>query len=109
MSYWWLNAAFLGLATAVLLAALLPSRRPRRALIARWAAPISAAGASVLILTAVFDNLMIDSGLAVYMRSAISGFFIGAAPLEDFAYPVAGAILLPSLWLLFGVRGARGR
>ena len=108
MTYWWLNLAFLALALAALLVALLSSRR-RRTLIVRWAAPISAAAATVLILTAVFDSIMVDGGLVTYSQSAVSGLVVGAAPLEDFAYPVAGAILLPSLWFLFGGRGARGR
>ena len=109
MTYWWLDLVFLGLAIAVLLVALRVSRRPVRALIARWGAPIAIACVTVLVLTAVFDNIMISSGLATYAMSAISGLLVGTAPLEDFAYPVAGAILLPSLWLLFGRRGARGR
>ena len=109
MTYWWLNLAFLGIALVALIAALVSSRRPRRTLIARWAAPISVAVAAVLVLTAVFDNLMIGGALVTYARSAVSGLVIGAAPLEDFAYPVAGAILLPSVWFLLGRRGARGR
>src|SRR5699024_367998 len=30
----------------------------------------------------------------------ISGVRIGKAPVEDFAYPLAGAMLLPALWQL---------
>jgi len=108
MTYWCLNLAFLGLSLGVLIAAVASSGRRRSTLIARWVAPISAAAATVLILTAVFDNIIIDSGLVTYAQSALSGFAIGAAPLEDFAYPVAGAMLLPSLWLLVGGRRARG-
>ena len=43
-------------------------------------------------------------GLVGYDRALISGAFIGVAPLEDFAYAVAAAILLPSLWALLGGR-----
>ena len=109
MTYWWLDLVFLGLAAAVLLVAIRVSRRPVRGLVAQWGAPIAIACATVLILTAVFDNLMIASGLATYSSSATSGLVIGLIPVEDFAYPVAGAILIPSLWLLFRRRGARGR
>ncbi|WHF20954.1 hypothetical protein QJS66_11790 [Kocuria rhizophila] len=35
-----------------------------------------------------------------YTEQNISGVRIGLAPLEDFAYPVAGVLLLPALWLL---------
>ncbi|MFC5502725.1 lycopene cyclase domain-containing protein [Lysinimonas soli] len=108
MTYWWLNLVFLAVASAVLLAAVRLTPRPGR-VVTRWAVPIAAAGASVLVLTIVFDNVMIDIGLVSYASSAISGMFLGAAPVEDFAYPVAGMILLPSLWLLFGRRGARDR
>jgi hypothetical protein len=47
---------------------------------------------------------MIGIGLVGYDRSLISGAFIGIAPLEDFAYAIAAAVLLPSLWTLIGGR-----
>lgn len=59
----------------------------------------------VVILTAVFDNVMIGVGLVGYDRALISGVFVGIAPLEDFAYAVAAVVLLPALWSL----GARPR
>lgn len=62
--------------------------------------------AVMLALTAVFDNLMIASGLFHYASAHLSGAMIGLAPLEDFAYPLAGALLLPGLWVL--LRGRRG-
>ena len=34
---------------------------------------------------------------------------VGLAPLEDFAYPLAGVLLLPGLWLLLGGRVASAR
>lgn len=63
----------------------------------RWGA-VAAAGAVLVALTAVFDSLMIGAGLFTYASGLISGVRIGAAPLEDFAYPVAIAVLLPPLW-----------
>lgn len=56
----------------------------------------------VLALTAVFDNLMIAAGLFAYSDAHISGIRIGAAPIEDFAYPLAAVILLPALWSRLG-------
>lgn len=109
MTYAWLSVIFIVAAAAVFLLALLSWRSSRRALIARWATPVAAAGVAVMILTAVFDNVMIRSGLMAYARHTISGLLIGVAPLEDFAYPLAGLILLPSLWLLFGKRGRNDR
>ena len=85
MTYWGVNAIFLGVAVVVLAVAVL-LRRPGRLF---W---VSLAGAAVLlvVLTAVFDNVMIASGIMTYTE------------LEDFAYPVAGVLLLPALWLLLG-------
>jgi lycopene cyclase domain-containing protein len=56
------------------------------------------AGAGLLVLTAVFDNVMIAVGLFSYRASAVSGLSVGRAPIEDFAYPIAAAVLLPALW-----------
>lgn len=109
MTYLWLSLVFFAAAVLVSLAALAVSRSSRRGLITRWWVPVAAAGVAVLILTAVFDNVMIRSGLMTYSFDAISGVFIGVAPLEDFAYPLAGLILLPSLWFLFGRGGANDR
>jgi small toxic polypeptide LdrA/B/C/D len=58
----------------------------------------------LVVLTAVFDNLMIAAGLFAYSDEQISGLRIGQAPIEDFAYPIAGLLLLTALWNL----GARG-
>jgi hypothetical protein len=35
-----------------------------------------------------------------YASAAISGVHLGLVPIEDLAYPVAGLLLLPGLWLL---------
>jgi lycopene cyclase domain-containing protein len=58
------------------------------------------AAAALVVLTAVFDNLMIAAGLVVYPPDLLSGLRIGLAPLEDFAYPVCGAFLVPAVWTL---------
>ena len=97
MTYPVLNAIFLGL--AALVAAVALWRRPAAR---RLAAPAGLALAAVLVLTAVFDNIMIGVGLVAYDADLISGWFVGLAPVEDFAYPVAAALLLPALWSLLG-------
>ncbi len=58
-------------------------------------------------LTAVFDSVMIAASLFHYDPSQLLGITIGLAPIEDFAYPLAGAILLPTLWGLLTSRGHR--
>ena len=99
MTYWALNAIFLGVVAAVALAAVLSKRAPR------WASVGLLLGI-VLVMTAVFDNVMIGVGLVGYSADKISGAFIGIAPLEDFAYAIAAVVLLPSLWCLLGGRRA---
>lgn len=91
MSYVLLCAAFLTAAAAV---ALVVRRRDR------MPSPVALAiaAAVLMLLTAVFDNVMIAVGLFDYSSAHISGIRIGAAPLEDFAYPLAAVILLPALW-----------
>ena len=97
MSYWMLNAVFLTVVACVALAAVLAQRSPR------WRA-VALSGLVVVVITAVFDNLMIAIGLFGYNPEQISGAFIGLAPLEDFAYAIAADVLLPSLWHLLDYR-----
>ena len=99
MTYWALNAVFLAGVAAVALAAVLFRRSPR------WRS-IGLVLVVVLVLTAVFDNVMIGVGLVGYDAGKISGAFIGIAPLEDFAYALAAVVLLPSIWVLSGGRRA---
>src|SRR4051812_45204740 len=90
MTYWALNAIFL---VPVAVVAILARRR------VRWPA-LGITLAILLVMTAVFDNVMISVGLVAYNETLISGAFIGVAPLEDFAYAIAAVIGLPSLWAL---------
>jgi hypothetical protein len=43
---------------------------------------------------------MIGVGLVAYDESLLSGLFIGIAPLEDFAYTLAIAAIVPCVWML---------
>jgi len=95
MTYWALNAIFLAVAAVVVGAAIASRRAPK------WTMVLGAL-AIVLVMTAIFDNVMIGVGLVGYDSALISGAFIGIAPLEDFAYAVAAVVLLPSLWALLG-------
>lgn len=60
--------------------------------------------AALVVLTAVFDNLMIAADLFTYPEHLISGVRIGLAPIEDFAYPIAAAFLLPAVRCLLTPR-----
>jgi lycopene cyclase domain-containing protein len=104
MTYLVLATPFVA-ASAILFGLALVLRPPRRP--ARWWAAWAAALVILLVLTAVFDNVMIGIGLMRYSPERISGLRIGAAPLEDFAYPLAALLLLPALWMLFAGRRRR--
>ncbi|MBT2496599.1 lycopene cyclase domain-containing protein [Microbacterium sp. ISL-59] len=58
----------------------------------------------LFVLTAVFDTVMIASGLFHYAQDPLLGLHIGLAPVEDFAYPLAGALLLPAVWTALRAR-----
>ena len=123
MTYWAVNLVFLGVVAVVGLLALVVlglrlrrARRDGRAPDAgRRRVALSAAALAtgvLLLMTAVFDNVMIGVGLVGYDPDLISGQFVGIAPLEDFAYSVAALVLLPSVWTLLGgvsPRTDRGR
>jgi lycopene cyclase domain-containing protein len=102
MSYAWLSIGFVGV--ALLAGILLPllDRRPGNP----WpdARAVAITAAALLVLTAIFDNVMIGAGLFHYSPEHLTGLRIGLAPLEDFAYPLAAALLLPSLWTVLGRR-----
>ncbi len=55
---------------------------------------------ALLVLTAVFDNIMIAAGLFTYPSEHLSGLRVGAAPIEDFSYPLCAAFLLPAVYTL---------
>lgn len=74
---------------------------------ARWWAGTAVVAAMLVVLTAVFDSVMILADLYRYQEASLSGLRIGAAPVEDFAWPVAAALLLPSVWLLLGAGAPR--
>lgn len=101
MSYLLLSAIALGIAVAVAVSALL-IKRPARLGSAIAAAAVTAV--VLVVLTAVFDSLMIAAGLMEYTAEHLIGSYIGLAPIEDFAYPIAAVILLPALWLLAAPR-----
>ena len=62
----------------------------------------------VLVLaTAVFDSVIVGTGIVGYDPARILGVRIGAAPIEDFAYPIAAGLALPALWHRLGRRRSR--
>jgi lycopene cyclase domain-containing protein len=61
----------------------------------------------LLIGTAVFDNLIIWSGLVAYDESRILGIRIGLAPIEDFLYAITAVMVAASFWHILGRKGTR--
>jgi lycopene cyclase domain-containing protein len=59
---------------------------------------------ALLLMTAVFDNFIVGSGIVAYDASLLSGVFIGFAPIEDFAYTLVAALLIPLTWWWLGSR-----
>jgi len=86
------------LAVAAGLAAWAFARLPRPR--GRAVAAVGIAAAVLLVLTAVFDSIMIGVGLVAYDPALRSGVTIGLAPIEDFAYTVVAVLALPALWVL---------
>jgi len=52
----------------------------------------------MLILTLIFDSLIINFGLVDYDKSKILGLYLGSAPIEDFFYTLIAVMLVPILW-----------
>ncbi len=64
--------------------------------------PSLVTGAVLIVLTLVFDNLMIGVGLYGYPDEELLGVRIGLVPIEDLSYPIATAALLPAVWHVLG-------
>lgn len=77
------------------------ARRPR---FGRRMAASAVSALVLLVLTAVFDNIMIGVGLIDYPEHHLSGLRIGIAPLEDFSYPLCAAFLVPAVYTLLDRR-----
>ena len=92
MTYLELN--FIFLATAVLPALIVLRGR-------EWLTVVKVL-APMRLLTAIFDNLIIATGIVAYDSANISGIKIGVAPIEDFAYTIAAVLLITTIWHWFG-------
>jgi lycopene cyclase domain-containing protein len=66
----------------------------------RWWLITAATIAVLLVLTIIFDSLMIAADLFRYAEDDLLGVRFLLTPLEDLAWPLAAGLLLPSLWLL---------
>ncbi len=99
MTYLLMSLPFLG--AALIVFAIGVGHSHRRGQVRRYLSSWAAATAALLVLTAVFDNVMMAAGFFDYGADEISGMRLGLIPLEDFLYPIAGALLLSGTWQLF--------
>lgn len=60
--------------------------------------PILVVLAALLVMTAVFDSMIVYEHIVAYDGLKILGIYIGKAPIEDFSYTLAVVILVPYLW-----------
>ena len=56
---------------------------------------------TLLVLTAIFDSIIIWAGIVGYDSNKILGLTIGNAPIEDFFYAILAAVIVPALWQRF--------
>lgn len=55
---------------------------------------------ALLLLTAMFDSLIVGFSIVSYNTDRILGIFIGNAPIEDFFYAVLAVMLVSTTWKL---------
>lgn len=94
----------LTMAIPVAAAALIAWWRLRGAERRRWLIGVGGSLVVLVVLTAIFDNLMILAGLVAYDDALTSGIRLGVAPVEDFSYAVAAAVFVPSVWSVLTAR-----
>jgi small toxic polypeptide LdrA/B/C/D len=63
---------------------------------------IVALAIGTLLLSLVFDNIIVGLNLVAYDPAKILGIRVPIAPIEDFGYTIVGVILVPVLWGFFG-------
>jgi lycopene cyclase domain-containing protein len=88
MTYLALNVTFMLIAFVVL--NLVSRKSPWRA--------ISFTMLWMLLVTLVFDNVIIGLEIVGYDKTKISGILLGLAPLEDFAYTVVAVLAVGIIW-----------
>lgn len=64
---------------------------------ARWWLATGITIGILLVLTVVFDSLMIQADLFRFHEESLLGVRLWHAPVEDLAWPVAAGLLLPAL------------
>lgn len=58
----------------------------------------------LIVLTLIFDSLIIRLDIVAYDSMKISSLRLGLAPIEDFFYTLLAIVMIPSLWHFFDMR-----
>lgn len=113
-TYALLAVPFLGVAVLVaVLAGVLSARRRRadhsgtRGRSAVLAGVV--AGVALLVMTGVFNNVIVGLGIVAYDPALVLGARVGLFPVEDLAYSIGAVLLLPSCWVLLERTGTGPR
>lgn len=64
--------------------------------------PLLVTALVLLVLTAVFDNVIVGLDLVAYDEAKILGLRVPNAPIEDFSYTLGAVMLVPALWTWCG-------
>jgi len=54
----------------------------------------------MVLVTLVFDNVIVALGIVDYDLNKISGVLLGLVPVEDFAYTIVSVLAVSSIWHL---------
>ncbi len=95
MTYLALNLVFMTLVALVL-----------RLKIGKPSRPIVVTLTALLLLTAVFDNILIALSFIAYDTSKLLGFYLMHAPVEDFMYAILAVMIVPAVWRKIGATHA---
>jgi lycopene cyclase domain-containing protein len=66
--------------------------------------PLALTAVALVVLTAVFDNVIVGLHIVAYDDAKILGLLVPLAPIEDFAYAIGAILLVPTVWTLLGRR-----
>jgi len=55
---------------------------------------------AMVLVTLVFDNVIVAMGIVDYDLKKISGVLLGLVPIEDFAYTIVSVLAVSSIWHL---------
>ncbi|MCP1504112.1 lycopene cyclase domain-containing protein [Curtobacterium herbarum] len=67
------------------------------------------AGVALLVMTGVFNNVIVGLGIVAYDPALVLGARVGLFPVEDLAYSIGAVLLLPSCWVLLERTGTGPR